>query len=144
MMKLRVLSCISLLFLTLFTCAYSCGQNGPTQPSVVLTWTQSATSGVTANCVYRSTGSGTTPAPPAIYCSTAAITTYTDTSVAASTNYVYAVTAKVGATEGGYSNTASAAIPAAPAAPSSLTTSDIVAQNKKPSGTLQAKVAWAR
>jgi len=100
---------------TLFCCAYSCGQNGPTVPSVTLQWTQSTTTGITANCVYRSTGSGTTPAPPAIFCSTAPITSYVDTTVTVGTVYVYAVTAQASGAESAYSTpVTTAAIPANP------------------------------
>ena len=95
---------------------YSCGQNGPTAPSVQLTWTQSTASGVTANCVYRGSASGTYTLP-AIYCSTKPIITYTDTSVARGTTYHYAITAQVGATESVYSNDATAAVPLSPSAP---------------------------
>jgi len=133
----RVLQSFILLVFVALSSAYTCGQNGPSQPSVALTWIQSTSSGVTANCVYRSTGSGSTPAPPAIYCSTAAITTWTDSTVSASTTYVYAVTAKVGSTESAYSTTATAAIPAAPAAPTDLTTPTIIA------GNLGARIVWS-
>lgn len=125
-----LLRVVLLVIVTVFTVAYSCGQNGPTVPSVALSWTQSTSSGVTANCVYRSTGASSTPAPPAIYCSTAPVTTYTDTTVAASTTYVYAVTAKAGSTESAYSGTATAAIGAPPSAPTSLTTPTIIAGMK--------------
>jgi hypothetical protein len=97
--------------------AYSCGQNGPTPPSVTLNWTQSTGPGtITANCVYRGSVVGTYTLP-AIFCSTAPVTTYTDLTVTRGTTYHYAVTAKAGATEGGYSNDATAAIPVAPAPP---------------------------
>jgi len=107
----------------LVICAASAfGQNGPTQPTVSLKFNQSPLTGITANCFYRSTGAGTTPAPPAIYCSTAPVTSYTDPTVSANTTYVYAVTAKVGATESAYSSPATAVVPANPAPPSGLTT----------------------
>ena len=95
---------------------YSCGQNGPTAPSVQLTWTQSTASGVTANCVYRGSASGTYTLP-AIYCSAKPIITYTDTNVARGTTYHYVITAQVGATESAYSNDATAAVPLSPSAP---------------------------
>jgi hypothetical protein len=108
---------LSITCFVLFCCAYSCGQNGPTPPSVVLTWTQSTGPGtITANCVYRGATAGNYTLP-ALFCSTTPITTYTDTTVTRGTTYNYAVTAKVGATEGGYSNNAAAAVPLAPAPP---------------------------
>jgi fibronectin type 3 domain-containing protein len=88
--------------------------------SATLTWTQSTTTGITGNNVYRGTVSGgpytlltTTPLAPA--------TTYKDTSVTAATTYYYVVTALVGTEESGYSNQATAAIPTTTAAPTGLT-----------------------
>lgn len=89
----------------------SFSQSGPTQPSVTLTWTQGSGCTVTADCVYRCTGSACTPAPSALFCSTAPITSYLDSNVLRGTTYVYAVTAKCGATESGYSGTISATPP---------------------------------
>ena len=134
---------------TMFSLGLTCNaQNGPTQLQVVLNWTQSTTVGVTANCVYRSTGTGSVPAPPAIFCSTAPITTYTDSSVAANTTDVYAVTAKVGQTESGYSNTATAVVPANPNAPSGLQAPTVTENRQNGLGmqanTLQAKVEWRK
>ena len=97
-------------------------QNGPTQYQVLAKFTQSTMTGVTANCIYRSTGAATKPVPPALYCSTTPITSYTDTTVAAGTTYVYAVTAKVGTAESGYSALATAPVPANPSAPTGPTT----------------------
>jgi len=120
-------------------------QNGPSKPSVALSWTQSTTPGVTINNVYRCTQSGTTactPAPPSIFTSTAPITSYTDNSVNASTNYYYAVTATVGSTESAYSNVVEAAIPASPNAPvlnAPTTTAKLNTEE-----TLQAKVEWRK
>src|SRR5271170_3883533 len=131
-----------LMFLALM---YSChAQNGPTQPTVALTWTQSNSTGITENCIYRSTGGGTTPAPPAIFCSLTPITTYTDSTVAANTTVVYAVTAKVGQTESGYSVTAQAVIPANPNPPTGLTAPTIT-KNLQPNinpSSLEAIVVW--
>jgi hypothetical protein len=93
-----------------FTTAYSCSQNGPTAPSVILTWVQSTTPGVTANCVYRGTVTGVYTMP-ALFCSTTATTTYTDLSVTRGTTYFYAVTAQVGKSESGYSNEVKAPVP---------------------------------
>lgn len=78
-------------------------QNGPTQPSVALSWTQSNSSGVTGNCVYRGVLAGTYTLP-ALFCSTTPITSYTDTTIVRGTTYHFAVTAKIGASESGYSN----------------------------------------
>jgi hypothetical protein len=114
-MKLFASSLVIAASLTLLS-GYSCGQNGPTTPSVQLTWMQSTASGVTANCVYRGSASGTYTLP-AIYCSTKPIITYTDTSVTRGTTYHYAITAQVGSTESAYSNDATAAVPLAPSAP---------------------------
>jgi hypothetical protein len=119
-MKIKLILLLPFLFFTLGVHCH--GQNGPTVPSVILTWTQGvAPSGVTvtANCVYRSTGTGTTPTPPAIFCSTSPITTYTDTSVTVGTVYVYAVTARgSNNTESTYSATVTTpAIPSNVAAP---------------------------
>ena len=108
----RVLQSIAVSLIVCFGTSFSCGQNGPTQPNVVLTWTQSTSPGISTNHVYRCTGANCTPAPPAIYGSTAPITTWTDTSVSSSTTYIYAVTASAGAEESPYSNTEAAAVPA--------------------------------
>ena len=78
----------------MFTASFSCGQNGPTQPSVVLSWTQSTTPGITKNCVYRGTVSGVYTLPGTCF---AAGTTYTDTTPLAGSTYFYAVTAQVAA-----------------------------------------------
>jgi hypothetical protein len=135
-----------LLVYSLFAMLYSChAQNGPTQPNVILTWTQSTSSGVTANCVYRCTGASCTPAPPALFCSTAPIVTYTDSTVAASSTDVYAVTAKVGATESAYSGTASVAVPANPNAPTGLAAPTVTENRMLGTGLdLHARVDWNR
>jgi fibronectin type 3 domain-containing protein len=125
-----------------FCAAYSCGQNGPTAPAVMLTWVQSTSPGVVANCVYRGSAAGTYTLP-AIYCSTAPITSYTDTTVARGTSYHYAVTAKNSTTEGGYSNDVLAAVPTAPAAPDLNTPTEALRHD--PQGfELRAKVLWIR
>jgi len=120
-MKLRVLSLPILFFAMIFSCQ---AQNGPTQPSVLLTWQQSTSAGITANCVYRGTTAGVYTLP-AIFCSTAPITSYKDTTVQRGQTYQYAVTAKASATEGPYSNNVQAVIPQAPTAPTLNTPSTI-------------------
>lgn len=128
------------LCLALFGCAYSCSQNGPSIPSVSLTWTQSTTPGITANCVYRGAAAGVYTMP-AIYCSVAPITAYTDNTVTRGTTFHYAVTAKKASTEGGYSNDVTAAIPLAPAAPA--LDPPLAAKNRKQGEfDLKAKVIW--
>lgn len=136
---------LSLLFVctigVLITTAYSCNaQNGPTQqgpPSATLNWTQSVTSGITGNCVYRGSIAGTY-ALPAIFCSTAPITSYKDTTVVRGQTYHYAVTAQTGTgatlAESVYSNDVTAVIPPVlvlPAAPSGLATG-LIAKNILP------------
>lgn len=106
-----------LLIVCFFSMSFTCNaQNGPTQPSVTLGWTQSITTGVTANCVYRGATAGNYNLP-AIFCSTAPIVSYKDTTVVRGQTYHYAVTAKVGATEGDYSTDVIAVVPLAPASP---------------------------
>jgi chitinase len=114
----RIAQTLLLAAFTMFATAYSCGQNGPTQPTVVLTWTQSTTAGVTKNCIYRGTVSGQYSLPGT--CIPVA-TTYTDTTPVAGTTYFYAVTAQVGAAESAYSTPANVPVPANPNAPTSLT-----------------------
>lgn len=105
-----------LLIVTCLCITVSFAQNGPTLPSVDLTWNQGTGLGITANCVYRGTAPGVYTLP-AIFCSTTFITTYTDTTVTRGTTYHYAVTAKIGAQESGYSNDATAAVPSTIAPP---------------------------
>jgi hypothetical protein len=97
-------------------------QNGPTIHQSVLTWTQSATAGVTKNCIYRGSATGTYSIP-ALACIPAG-TTYTDLSVTTGTTYHYAVTAQTGSgstlQESPFSNDGTAVIPVGPAAPSNL------------------------
>lgn len=109
---MRTLKSILVFMVVLFTASFSCAQNGPTPPSVKLSWTQSTAPGVTANCVYRGTTAGVY-ALPALFCSTLPITTYLDSTVARGTTYHYAVTAQVAAQESNYSNDAIAIVPAA-------------------------------
>lgn len=92
--------------------AYSChGQNGPTPPSATLNWTQSTNSGVSSNCVYRGTASGAY-ALPALFCSSAPITSYKDSAVTRGTDYFYAVTARLSSgAETPYSNEVKATPP---------------------------------
>lgn len=99
---------------TVLALAFSCNaQNGPTQPSVTLTWTQStgSTNPISKNCVYRGTATGVYSLP-ALFCSTSPVTTYKDTTVVRGTQYFYVVTAQdtTGA-ESGYSNEVGAKSP---------------------------------
>lgn len=143
--------------LAVFVClctSFSChAQNGPTQPTVQLTWVQSTTTGVTSNHVYRCTQTGSTacvPAPPAVFGSTAPIASYTDSTVAPSTVYVYAVTASINTTESQYSTPVTAAIPASPNAPTGLaapTVTGALALPKEKRGSadgLVARVVWVQ
>ena len=141
---MRLLRVIPFLFFAFYSCH---SQTGPTQPSVALSWTQSTSAGVTAHCVYRGAVSGTYTIP-ALFCSTAPITTYTDSTAAAATTYWYAVTAKVGSAESAYSSPLQVIVPANPNAPTGLA-SPTVTENKAPApstligaGNLQAKVIW--
>lgn len=116
-MKLRSLALLSLAQLLI---AFSCsGQTGPTAPSVTLTWTQSATAGVTKNCIYRGTVAGVYTTP-ALFCSAAPITSYEDQLVTRGTSYHYAVTAVTGAIEGPYSTDVAVTVQSAPAAPTAI------------------------
>ena len=94
-MKLRSLIFAPFLFSLL---AFSCNaQNGPTAPTVTLTWAQSTgdTNPISKNCVYRCTGLATCSYQlPALFCSTAPIVTYKDQQVTRGTTYHYAVTAQ--------------------------------------------------
>ena len=104
-----------LAFLTLMVCSQVFAQG----PKVTLAWTQSTSTGVTGNNVYRGTVSGgpytlitTTPHAPS--------TTYTDTTVLSSTTYYYVVTALAGTVESAYSSQVSAAVPAHPNSPTGV------------------------
>jgi len=104
----RALQTLTLAVFVCFSTSWSCGQNGPTPPRAVATWTQAvptASSGpVTANSVYRCSPAPCVPGPPAVFTSVAAITTWTDTSISGGPSYVYAVTAHFGTVESPYSN----------------------------------------
>lgn len=109
----RFFQSFALAVFVMFSASFSCAQNGPTLPSVQLSWAQSTATGVTANCVYRGTASKTYTIP-ALFCSTAPIVSYTDLTVARGTTYYYAVTAQVNKAESGYSNEAVAPVPSLP------------------------------
>jgi chitinase len=135
---MRLLRAVPLVFALMYSCH---AQNGPSQPSVVLTWTQSTTAGVTKNCVYRGTASGTYVLPGT--CIPVA-TTYTDTTPTAGTTYYYAVTAQVSGVESAYSTPVQVAVPANPAAPTGLA-APTVAKNEEGNGiVVQAKVEWKK
>ena len=108
----------------LLLCGFSCAQTGPTVHKVVGNFTQSTTAGLTGNCWYRGTASGTYVFPG--NCG-APSTTFTDAAVTSGATYYYAVTAQITASgvteESGYSNEISATIPVSPAAPKSLSNS---------------------
>jgi hypothetical protein len=76
--------------------------------NITLTWTQTVSSPVSANSVYRSTIKG---GPyDLIYSSTTPFVTYVDTEVREGSTYCYVVTATVNEIESGYSNEACATI----------------------------------
>lgn len=111
----RLFGNLALSLFVMLACSFSChAQNGPTNPSVTLTWVASTTSGTTANCIYRGTVAGTYTLP-ALFCTTAPATSWTDTTLTSAqrgTTFHYAVTAKFGPnTESPYSNDAPAPIP---------------------------------
>jgi hypothetical protein len=99
---------VATFLLVMLLSGYSCGQTGPTPNSVSLSWTQCVpppNKTVTLNNVYRCATASCTPAPPAIYTSTAAIVAYVDTTVLQATNYTYTVTCTDSdSVESGYSN----------------------------------------
>src|SRR5580698_10003059 len=143
----HLLQSLALTFFVMFTTSFSCAQNGPTQPSVVLTWTQSVTPGVTANCVYRGTVSKTYTMP-ALFCSATPIITYTDLTVVRGNTYYYVVTAKLGAVESGYSNEVDPTVPqvAPPTGNGSQETKLLPPprlKNHAPEIELQARVVWS-
>lgn len=70
-----------------------------------LTWTQSTSSGITQNKVYRST---TTGGPYTLRATLGPTTSYQDTGLTSGTTYYYRVTAVNGGGESGFSNEASA------------------------------------
>lgn len=88
--------------------------------SVTLNWTQSTSSGLTANKVYRSTTNGAQGT--SIFISATPITTYTDAGpLTNGSTYYYCVTALAGSNnESACSNQVTAVIPNAPAAPTAL------------------------
>lgn len=145
-----ITSCLLSMVVTM-ACSFTCSaQNGPSTPSVKLTWANTAApSGQTLaiNNLYRCTGASCTPAPPAIFTSASPVLTFTDNAVSAGTSYNYAVTESTEVTgtttpltESGYSNIALAAIPTAPGAPT-LGTPATTGKNDMPAkdGTTVAK-----
>ena len=82
--------------------------------TVVVSWTQSTSSGVTGNNLYRGTASG---AETLYQTFSTPTTTYTDTSVSNGTTYYYRVTAVSAGGESSYSNEVSAAVGTPPNAP---------------------------
>jgi hypothetical protein len=85
----------ALLPVGLLLMAFSCNaQNGPTPPAINLSWVQSigSTNPIAKNCVYRGTSS-LVYTLPALFCSTAPVTSYNDTAVSRGTTYFYALTA---------------------------------------------------
>lgn len=91
----------------------------PTVHQVGLSWTQSTSTGLTGNCVYRGAVSGGPYTQ--LFCSSSPATTYTDASVVGGQTYYYVVTAVSGSQESGYSNEFKAVIPLSPNAPTGLT-----------------------
>jgi titin len=77
---------------------------------VTLSWTGSATSGVTGYNVYRGTTSGGESTTP-LNSSPVTGTTFRDTNVQAGQTYYYVVTAVDGSTQSSDSNQASAVVP---------------------------------
>lgn len=75
--------------------------------SVSLTWTASASSGVTGYNVFRSTTTG----GPYTQLNTTTTTSYTDSSVSAGQTYYYVVTAVAGSSQSAYSSQAQATVP---------------------------------
>jgi hypothetical protein len=139
----RAAQSFALSLFVMFTAAYSCGQNGPTQPSVTISYTQSTTPGITANCLYRSTTS--TPVLPGT-CSSNAATTLTDSTPTAGTTYNYWVTAQVGATESAYAGPVSVPVPSNPNAPTNPGVKQVT-KNDMPGDApsdIVAKVTWTK
>ncbi len=95
---------------------------GPPAPySVVLTWTASATAGVTSQNVYRAPYTGTACGTYAAIASvTPPVVTYTDTSVTAGAQYCYEITALVGTAESGPDVNANNPVSLPPSPPSGL------------------------
>ena len=139
---------LSVLAFSLLSISATC-QNGPTKPSVSLSWTQSTATGVTGNCVYRGTTAftPTTGTTPAIFCSPTPIVSYVDTTVSPGTVYHYAVTALIGTTESQFSNDGSADVPALPPAPTLNPPGPVTGKVQQPAtndapGALAASVIW--
>jgi hypothetical protein len=133
----QILQSIALGLFVMATTSFSCGQQGPTQPEVVLTWTQSTTPGITKNCVYRGAVSGTYTLPGV--CIPAGVT-YTDTTPSAGTTYFYAVTAQVGTTESAYSIPVQVVVPASPNAPTGVTAPTVTGKLSTNPSDIVAKV----
>src|SRR5512142_938708 len=81
----------------------------PTQHQAGLLWTQSPSTGLTGNCVYRSQTSGGPYTQ--ISCSASPVTSYTDLTVQGGQTYYYVVTALAGSQESPFSNEVKAQIP---------------------------------
>lgn len=99
-------------------------QNPPAH-QVLLNWTESTTTGVTGNCIYRGLSSGGPYTQ--LFCSQMPIATYADSTVAPDPNlgttYYYVVTALVGSVESLHSNEVAAVYAPAPSPPTNLTDS---------------------
>jgi hypothetical protein len=107
--------------------SFACPQVGPTPPKhPVLNWTQSTSTGVVSNCVYRGSSAGTYTMPAinvnaaGTGCSPAPIVTYTDLTAQVNVTYYYAVTAQSSSDESGYSNDSGAVKVTATTSPTSL------------------------
>ena len=102
-MKLKLFMVLAFaLLLTGFSCQ---AQNGPTAPSITVSWIQStgSTNALAKNCVYRGVAAGTYDLP-AKFCSSTPITSWKDVAVVRGTTYHYAVTAQdVNGAESAYS-----------------------------------------
>jgi hypothetical protein len=112
------------LSLLLLLCATKTPANANT-PGVVyvsLNWTMSSCSPACTYNMYRSTGTGTNPCAgtPTPLASSISATAYSDTTVAAGTTYVYAVTAVSGGAESACSSSVQIAVPSLPPAPVGL------------------------
>ena len=111
----------TLIIAAVFCAFHAVTASAQSSHTVTLSWTQSTSSGITANKVYRSTTSGSQGT--AIFTSTIPVTTYTDNGpLTNGTSYYYCVTALAGATnESPCSAQATAAIPITLVAPTALT-----------------------
>jgi len=138
---MKFLRLVPFLFMALYSCV---AQNGPTQPSVTISFTQSTTPGVTANCLYRSTTS--TPVLPGT-CSKVPVTSLTDDTAVAGTNYNYWVTAQVLGAESAYSSPLAVSVPTNPNAPTNLAPQSITKNSPligSQVGDLTARVDWIK